>query len=569
MTHHKLYCMLKNKDGKLELDFDTDHDIWIADFLADDGEILSRKVLYSQNMVPEFPGPSRMALPQLCSVHDSQGMKGIKSKLDFGFTWKRLHVTRILLPLLLCCPLSQAYCNILYLKPCMQIVLDKKVNTQLITKSLANIEYDFYKPRFISKRVKITFGFTCKNKSHYGIMMYHNNQLIRSYEKVGCQRKGGGVGVIGVIECNFLNRAHNKEDSEEGKECCLLHQCPGLLGPSSFACTVKLETEEKDDCSPERRWTSGENQTLNSKKSFAVPYQEREKLVHIKQEDMNVGGSLHTCLLKEKLGTLSSTSPANSVSRCLKAETEALPSSSTGDQEETGVVQGKLEKQMPNLIAKRQASDFSVCVNSYRSTKDTDKGFFVAVGVLKTAASGEAPICLFPFGWKARLDRSKVEKAPCLSGGDRGGGELQVLNTQEQEDIMEWENVRRLVENIFVELRTISAEWDLLRCKCQAVWQKWKAKLARSAEEKAELTERLKNREMQLGVLREAQVSRRGSEKEDVKSVMEKLKNLLMNVSWLLSFILPHLELHDINFELDQVDEILQTILEETNLMLE
>lgn len=50
---------------------------------------------------------------------------------------------------------------------------------------------------------------------------------------------------------------------------------------------------------------------------------------------------------------------------------------------------------------------------------------------------------------------------------------------------------------------------------------------------------------------------------------MEKLKNLLMNVSWLLSFILPHLELHDINFELDQVDDILQTILEETNLMLE
>lgn len=46
--------------------------------------------------------------------------------------------------------LSQAYCSILYLKPCMQIVLQqKKVNTQLITKSLANVEYDFYKPRFI------------------------------------------------------------------------------------------------------------------------------------------------------------------------------------------------------------------------------------------------------------------------------------------------------------------------------------------------------------------------------------------------------------------------------------
>ncbi|KAM7094488.1 LOW QUALITY PROTEIN: MORC family CW-type zinc finger protein 4-like [Ciconia maguari] len=108
-------------------------------------------------------------------------------------------------------------------------------------------------------------------------------------------------------------------------------------------------------------------------------------------------------------------------------------------------------------------------------------------------------------------------------------------------------------------------------CYCQAVWQKRKAKLARSAEEKAELMERLKNTEMHLGVLREA-LSCRGPEKEDMKRselVMEKLKNLCMNVSWLLSFILPHLELQDINFESDQVDEILQTILEETNFMLE
>ena len=48
------------------------------------------------------------------------------------------------------------------------------------------------------------------------------------------------------------------------------------------------------------------------------------------------------------------------------------------------------------------------------------------------------------------------------------------------------------------------------------MWQKQKAKLARPAEEKAELTERLKNTEMHLRVLREAQVSCRGPEKEDL-----------------------------------------------------
>ena len=44
--------------------------------------------------------------------------------------------------------------------------------------------------RFYQKdRVKVTFGFNRKNKDHYGIMMYHKNRLIKSYEKVGYQIK--------------------------------------------------------------------------------------------------------------------------------------------------------------------------------------------------------------------------------------------------------------------------------------------------------------------------------------------------------------------------------------------
>lgn len=84
------------------------------------------------------------------------------------------------------------------------------------------------------------------------MMMYHKNRLIKAYEKVGCQLKvkeqdtvvhnikittgvgplqdvpclhvwqgsglRGGVGVIGVIECNFLKPAHNKQDFEYTKE---------------------------------------------------------------------------------------------------------------------------------------------------------------------------------------------------------------------------------------------------------------------------------------------------------------------------------------------------------------
>ncbi|XP_035265614.1 MORC family CW-type zinc finger protein 4-like isoform X4 [Anguilla anguilla] len=109
----------------------------------------------------------------------------------------------------------QAYCSILYLKPRMQIIIrGRKVRTQLVSKSLAYIANDNYRPAFLSKRVRITFGYNTMSKEQYGIMMYHRNRLIKAYERVGCQRKADsrGVGVIGVIECDFLQPTHNKQD---------------------------------------------------------------------------------------------------------------------------------------------------------------------------------------------------------------------------------------------------------------------------------------------------------------------------------------------------------------------
>ncbi|XP_022057633.1 MORC family CW-type zinc finger protein 3a [Acanthochromis polyacanthus] len=112
----------------------------------------------------------------------------------------------------------RAYCSILYLKPRMQVVVrSQKVQTQLIAKSLALIRKDHYKPNFLNKRITITFGYNTKSKDQYGIMMYHKNRLIKAYERVGCQLKADnkGVGVIGVIECNFLDPTHNKQSFNE------------------------------------------------------------------------------------------------------------------------------------------------------------------------------------------------------------------------------------------------------------------------------------------------------------------------------------------------------------------
>ncbi|XP_028993390.1 MORC family CW-type zinc finger protein 3a isoform X2 [Betta splendens] len=109
----------------------------------------------------------------------------------------------------------RAYCSILYLKPRMQVVIrGQKVKSQLIAKSLASRRKDYYKPVFLDKKkITITFGYNTKNKEQYGIMMYHKNRLIKAYEHVGCQLKANnqGVGVIGVIECNFLDPTHNKQ----------------------------------------------------------------------------------------------------------------------------------------------------------------------------------------------------------------------------------------------------------------------------------------------------------------------------------------------------------------------
>ncbi|KAG8450172.1 hypothetical protein GDO86_002707, partial [Hymenochirus boettgeri] len=116
----------------------------------------------------------------------------------------------------------RAYCSILYLKPRMQIILrGQKVQTQLVSKSLALIEKDVYRPSFLTpKTIKITFGYNCRNKEHYGIMMYHKNRLIKAYVRVGCQLKANnmGVGVVGVIECNFLKPTHNKQDFDYTNE---------------------------------------------------------------------------------------------------------------------------------------------------------------------------------------------------------------------------------------------------------------------------------------------------------------------------------------------------------------
>ncbi|NXG03507.1 MORC3 protein, partial [Sakesphorus luctuosus] len=170
-----IWNLRKDKNGKPEFDFDKDrYDIRIPEDLDETGKRGYKKQERLDQIVPES---------------------------DYSL---------------------RAYCSILYLKPTMQIILrGQKVKTQLVSKSLAFIERDIYRPKFLNARtVRITFGFNCRNKDHYGIMMYHKNRLIKAYERVGCQLKANnmGVGVVGIIECNFLKPTHNKQDFDYTNE---------------------------------------------------------------------------------------------------------------------------------------------------------------------------------------------------------------------------------------------------------------------------------------------------------------------------------------------------------------
>ncbi|MGH0122797.1 UNVERIFIED_CONTAM: hypothetical protein FKN15_003284 [Acipenser sinensis] len=149
----------------------------------------------------------------------------------------------------------RAYCSILYLKPRMQIILNgQKVKTQLISKSLAYIQKDTYKPSFLkSKNVVMTFGYNTKSKEQYGIMMYHRNRLIKAYVRVGGQLKANheGVGVIGVVECNFLKPTHNKQDFDYTNEYRLTMQALGTkLGDYWNETTFKRKREDPTSSVP-------------------------------------------------------------------------------------------------------------------------------------------------------------------------------------------------------------------------------------------------------------------------------------------------------------------------------
>lgn len=118
----------------------------------------------------------------------------------------------------------RAYASILYLRkmPNFQIILrGKPVEYHSLADDLKFSKVIIYKPQLGvgMKEVSVatTIGFTKEAPliNVHGFNIYHKNRLIMPFWKVWQDNSSRGRGVVGVLEANFIEPAHDKQDFEK------------------------------------------------------------------------------------------------------------------------------------------------------------------------------------------------------------------------------------------------------------------------------------------------------------------------------------------------------------------
>ncbi|KAL3655953.1 hypothetical protein CASFOL_000349 [Castilleja foliolosa] len=176
-----IYNLWEDDQGLLELDFDTDpHDIQIRDANRDDKKI---------EMAKNFPS-SRHFLTYRHSL--------------------------------------RSYTSILYLRvpPGFRIILrGKDVEHHNIVDDMMHTREIVYKPaacpdvtsKHQDTSAMVTLGFIKDAESHIdvqGFNVYHKNRLIKPFWRVWNAAGSDGRGVIGVLQANFVEPAHDKQGFE-------------------------------------------------------------------------------------------------------------------------------------------------------------------------------------------------------------------------------------------------------------------------------------------------------------------------------------------------------------------
>ncbi|CAL1361218.1 unnamed protein product [Linum trigynum] len=116
----------------------------------------------------------------------------------------------------------RAYASVLYLRKFTNfkiILRGKPVEQYHIAKHLLSPKKVIYKPQMRTGInevvVEATLGYIPEAPFPVsGFNVYHKNRLIRPYWKVTAEGSSKGNGVVGVLEANFIEPAHDKQDFE-------------------------------------------------------------------------------------------------------------------------------------------------------------------------------------------------------------------------------------------------------------------------------------------------------------------------------------------------------------------
>ncbi|CAN1190567.1 Protein MICRORCHIDIA 2 [Linum perenne] len=117
---------------------------------------------------------------------------------------------------------DEAYASVLYLRKFTNfkiILRGKPVEQYIIAEHLLSPKKVIYKPQVATAMneavIHTTLGFVPEAPLPvFGFSVYHKNRLIRPYWKVTSEGSTKGQGVVGVLEANFIEPAHDKQDFE-------------------------------------------------------------------------------------------------------------------------------------------------------------------------------------------------------------------------------------------------------------------------------------------------------------------------------------------------------------------
>ncbi|XP_038702683.1 protein MICRORCHIDIA 2-like [Tripterygium wilfordii] len=121
----------------------------------------------------------------------------------------------------------RAYASILYLRKFINfsiILRGKPVQQLMIADELKYSKVSSYKPNLAASSkeaaVETTIGFIKEAPalSVSGFNVYNKNRLIRPFWKVTAEGSSKGHGVVGVLEANFIEPAHDKQDFERSSQ---------------------------------------------------------------------------------------------------------------------------------------------------------------------------------------------------------------------------------------------------------------------------------------------------------------------------------------------------------------